>query len=203
MAAIARPDVVDTLQRPAREQGRYTNAKRLRIISKEKALSTLQALKDQLRADVAPYETNAQSCSTCDTPGACCLDEHFVNVRISRLEAIAITNVIDRLPAIRRAAVEERITNSSRRLTGRSDAAGTFACPLYEKGTGCLVHDEAKPVPCIVHACYDRREDLPPDTLQDAAELAISRLNERVYGNALPLDPLPIAISKLRLTADG
>ncbi|HEY2847500.1 MAG TPA: hypothetical protein VGI80_06760 [Pyrinomonadaceae bacterium] len=149
-------------------------------------------MKKHLRSDVAVYERKARSCSSCDTPGACCLDEHFVNVRISRLEAVAISKVIERLPAIRRAAVEERVRNSASQLAGICTA--TFACPLYEKGTGCLVHDEAKPVPCIIHACYERSQDLPPDELQDAAELAIDRLNARVYGQTMPFEALPGAV---------
>lgn len=176
----------------------------MRIRSQTKALEQLQAVTDDLRAKVADYERRANSCATCDTPGACCLDEHFVNVRISRLEAVAITNVIDQLPPIRRAAVEERIFNTASKLNKHNDAhMPTFACPLYEKATGCLVHHEAKPVPCIIHACYDSQEDYPPDSLQDAAELAIDRLNHRTYSKAAPLAPLPIALSKLVLTADG
>jgi hypothetical protein len=174
----------------------------MKISSEKIGLSKLRALKDALRSRVAAFETNAQPCSTCDTPGECCLDEHFVNVRISRLEARAIANVIARLPAIRRSAISERIDNASAELICKTPGIDTqtFACPLYEKGTGCLVHDEAKPVPCIVHACYERPEDLPPDALQDAAELAIDKLNERVYGRTTQLELLPIAI---RLTADG
>ena len=162
----------------------------MKIISEVKGLDDLKRIKDKLRSAIAPYETRAQPCATCDTPGACCLDEHFVNVRISRLEAVAIANVIDKLSPIRRAAVEERIANTA------TTAASFFACPLYEKGTGCLVHDGAKPVPCIVHACYDRREDLPPNELQDAAELAINSLNGRVYGRSQQFEPLPVAVSR-------
>lgn len=168
----------------------------MRILSQTTALDQLKALKADLRAEVAAYEHHAQPCATCDTPGACCLDEHFVNVRISRLEAVAIRNVIDRLPAIRRAAVQERIANAASQLLKRADDhTPTFACPLYEKSTGCLVHNEAKPVPCIVHACYDRPDDLPPDTLQNAAELTIHRLNHRTYATPTPLTPLPLALS--------
>ena len=175
----------------------------MKILSQSKALEQLKALKADLRTQVASFEHRAQPCATCNTPGACCLDEHFVNVRISRLEAVAITNVLDQLPAIRRAAVQERIANAASQLLKRADDhTPTFACPLYEKNTGCLVHHEAKPVPCIIHACYERQEDLPPDALQNVAELAIDRLNDRTYGKSTPLAPLPIALFKLRLTAD-
>ena len=166
----------------------------MKLISKEAALTKLRTLKDDLSSAVAPYETKAQPCSTCSTPGACCLDQHFVNVRISKLEAIAINEVINKLPVIRRAAVHERITNTAAHLTETNNA--TYACPLYEKGTGCLVHDEAKPVPCILHACYESESDLPPDELQNAAELTIDKLNTRVFGRSTPLEPLPIEIAK-------
>ena len=168
----------------------------MRFISEAKGLISLKAQKDALRSTVAAYETHGQPCSTCDTPGACCLDEHFVNVRISRLEAVAITNVIDRLPTIQRIAVHERIADSAADLAANPDTS-TFACPLYDKTTGCLVHDEAKPVPCIVHACYATPDDLPPDALQDAAELAIDKLNTRVYAKPTPLEPLPLAVSRV------
>jgi hypothetical protein len=164
----------------------------MKLIPKARALTTLKQIKDDLNTRVAPYESKAQPCSTCDTPGACCLDEHFVNVHISKLEATAINEVINKLPAIRRAAVHERISNTASQLENKTDT--TYACPLYEKGTGCLVHHEAKPVPCIIHACYANREDLPPDALQDAAELAIDKLNTRVFARSQPLEPLPVAV---------
>ena len=170
----------------------------MKRLSETSALRRLLSIKDGPRSELRAYEESAASCLTCSTPGACCLDEHFVNVHISRLEAVAISGVIDRLHSIRRAAVLERLEDVSQQLTneeGGRDA--TFACPLYEKGTGCIVHEEAKPVPCIVHACYERPEDLPPDQLQDHAEIAVYRLNERVYGSS-SLDPLPLAVQAIR-----
>jgi len=169
-------------------------------LSETSALPRLQAIKDELRSRAAAYEVRAASCATCSTPGACCLDEHFVNVHISRLEAAAISGVIERMPAVTREAVLERIADSSETLQGHEDQrAATYACPLYQKGTGCLVHEEGKPVPCILHACYDRKEDVPPDELQDEAETAVYRLNERVYGSSA-LKPLPVAIQAILRT---
>jgi hypothetical protein len=72
---------------------------------------------------------------------------------------------------------------------------------LFEKGVGCLVHLDGKPVPCIVHACYDRREDLPPDEVQLEAEVKIADLNERTYGRRLPVLPLPVALRQSGLFA--
>ncbi|MFL6373906.1 MAG: hypothetical protein ACJ73D_04480 [Pyrinomonadaceae bacterium] len=172
----------------------------MKRLSETSALPRLRKIKDELRSQASVYEQNASSCATCLTPGACCLDEHFVNVHISRLEAVAIATVLDQLPAIRRAAAEERIANTASRLSKNGGLrAATFACPLYEKGTGCLVHDEAKPVPCILHGCYQRAEDLPPDSLQDIAESAVNRLNERVYGHST-FEPLPVAVHAILRT---
>jgi len=144
------------------------------------------------------YEHVAQPCSSCLTPGACCLDEHFVNVRITRLEAAAIKRRLAELPQDLQAKVEERTEAAIEKYgLDRPDEYGakTYACPLFEQGVGCLVHDHAKPLPCINHACYDRKEDLPPDELLDERELEIDQLNQRTYGES-HLVPIPVAISK-------
>jgi hypothetical protein len=169
----------------------------MRYLSETKALQALKSVRNKLRSDVTVYECRAKSCMACDTPGACCVDEHFVNVHISKLEAVAITRSLKELPGGRLARVRERIDRAIEKygLTPTGDTfVRTFACPLFEKGVGCLVHLGGKPVPCIVHACYDRREDLPPDELQTAAETKIGDLNERTYGRRLPVLPLPVAL---------
>jgi hypothetical protein len=96
-----------------------------------------------------------------------------------------------------KALVKRRVTDAIEKyeLTAQSDR--TYACPLYDPSAGCLVHDSAKPLPCIHHACYERREDLPPDGLLDDAELAVERLNRKVFGKSTALLPLPIAIQKV------
>lgn len=171
----------------------------MKILAEKKALKMLAVIRDEFAADIRTnYEHAAKSCVTCDTPGACCLDAHFVNVHITPLEAVAIRNVIENLPDERRNQVSRRITDTVSRfgLDREGDTfSRTYACPLYEKGTGCLVHDEAKPLPCIQHACYENAADLPPDALQTAAEAAVTRLNERTYGQPQPWLPLPVAIS--------
>jgi hypothetical protein len=73
----------------------------------------------------------------------------------------------------------------------------TFACPLFEKNIGCLVHSNAKPAPCISHACYERREDLPPEIFQEQAENQIEKLNKKTYGNALTWLPLPVWLDSI------
>src|SRR5262249_39267295 len=147
------------------------------------------------------YEHKAKPCSACETPGACCLDAHFVNVRISRLEAVAITKTLDALGDDRRSNVYRRIDDVIRRfgLNDGEASTKTFACPLYERAIGCLLHDTAKPLPCIAHACYENKEDLPPDELLDSAELAVEQLNRKVYRRPLPLLSLPVAVKKAGL----
>ena len=180
-------------------QGRYCGV--MKLISETKALERLARINDDLRSSIQKYERRAKSCITCETPGSCCLDEHFVNVHISKLEAAAIINTLDRLPSEKRNKVNERIDAaiSNYRLTTAGDTfSRTFACPLFEKGTGCLVHNHGKPVPCIVHACYEREEDLPPEELQMRAEQRIEDLHKLTYGRRLPLLPLPIALRQER-----
>ncbi|HJS50345.1 MAG TPA: hypothetical protein VJ781_00475 [Pyrinomonadaceae bacterium] len=143
------------------------------------------------------YELRAKSCATCETPGACCLDAHFVNVRITRLEAVAINWRLDDLSPAHSETVCSRIEDTIQNygLADHEDAVlQTYACPLFEKGIGCLVHEYGKPLPCIVHACYGRKEDVPPDALLTEREIEVDRLNERVYGRATQRLPLPIAI---------
>jgi hypothetical protein len=171
----------------------------MKILAEKKALVRLAAIRDEFAADISKnYEHAAKSCITCDTPGACCLDAHFVNVHITPLEAIAIGKVIDKLPDEHRRVVRQRVADTVSRFGLDRDGdtfSRTYACPLYEKGIGCLVHHEAKPLPCIQHACYENAGDLPPDALQTAAESQVARLNELAYGRPQPWLPLPVAIS--------
>jgi len=173
----------------------------MKTLSESAGLERLGEIRERFRRQVSDgYEHNALPCSECSTPGACCLDAHFVNVRISRLEAVAIKRKLQSLSAEKYAAVVERIADVIRdfRLDAGPDAdQKTYACPLYERRSGCLVHDGGKPLPCIHHACYESENDLPPNELLSNAELAVERLNRRVYGRSLPLLPLPVAIKRL------
>ena len=171
----------------------------MKLISEKKAMERLARIKDDLTSEIRGYERRAKSCATCETAGICCVDEHFVNVHISRLEAAAITKTLDRLPHHERAEISRRIKTAIDKyeLTTAGDTfARTFACPLFERGTGCLVHNDGKPVPCIVHACYEREENLPPEELQTIAEQRIDDLHKRTYGLHLPLLPLPLALQE-------
>src|SRR5205085_827617 len=76
------------------------------------ALAQLQRVKAAYQSFVKlNYEHAAQDCRTCPTRGVCCTDEHFVNVHITRLEAVAIRAHVERTPRLdekRRHDVYER-----------------------------------------------------------------------------------------------
>ena len=171
---------------------------RMRIrLSKSRALGRLQDLKNEYAGLIrARYEHRAKSCVTCETKGACCLDAHFVNVHITRLEGEAIDGVISRLPQEKQNDIYDRVAATIEKydLDEPGDTfAKTYTCPLFEPSIGCLVHLEGKPLPCISHACYEKQEDLPPDELQLACEQDVESLNISVYGDVRWL-PLPVAI---------
>lgn len=173
----------------------------MKLISETTGLEKLSEIQHGFAEEIRTgYEHTAKPCSVCATPGACCLDEHFVNVRISRLEAVAINDVIAVLPENKYQVVERRIsaTIEKYKLDDAVDLATTYSCPLFESGVGCLVHDKAKPLPCIAHACYENEKDLPPDELLDEREIAVEKLNKQVYGKNEPWLPLPVAIRQNR-----
>lgn len=128
------------------------------------------------------------------------MDAHFVNVHISRLEAVAINRTIEKLPLTVQECVIRRIDDAVIRHDLSSDGdtyAQTFACPLFEKGIGCLVHETGKPIPCIAHACYESAADLPPDAFAEQAEREIDALNTKTYGRHQSALPLPLALQKI------
>lgn len=170
----------------------------MKLISESTAIDLLGRIRGDLRETVrGGYEHRALACSACPNPGACCTDEHFVNVRVTRLEAAAIGKRLAELPAEVRGRVRRRAEEQieRHRLDETLDPTRTYACPLFEKGVGCLVHEAAKPLPCITHACYEREADLPPDELLDEREAQVAELNRKVYGrDEVPL-PIPVAIA--------
>ena len=173
----------------------------MKPLSETTALARLKELRENFRSEISQgYEHSAKSCELCETPGACCLDEHFVNVHISRLEALAMRRAIADLPDQTQQAVRERTarTIEKYKLEEILDTrTATYACPLFQKGTGCLVHGTAKPLPCIMHACYSSADDMPPDELLDAAELTVNKLNEQTYRRPTEHLPIPLALAKL------
>ena len=168
----------------------------MKMLAQTKALSKLQNLKTEYRDFVKTnYEHRAKSCFTCETKGACCTDAHFVNVHITRLEAVAIGQSLGRLSEEKQIEIyrraEDAIEKYDLKIAGDTFAK-TFACPLFEKNFGCLVHQDAKPASCISHACYENREDLPPDELQEEIESRIEKLNKRTYRNVWTWLPIPV-----------
>lgn len=167
----------------------------MKMLSEKQGLARLQKLKENYRTTIAArFEHKAKSCLTCETKGACCLDAHFVNVHITRLEAASIRETLSDLPHEKRGEVYRRVEETIKKYDLRAEGdtfAQTYACPLFEKETGCLVHSQGKPLPCIQHACYENREDLPPNGLLVEQEVMVEDLNARVYGRASWL-PLPL-----------
>ena len=172
----------------------------MKPVSEKLALEKLHRLKTDFSKSIrTQYEHRAKSCASCETPGACCLDAHFVNVHITRLEAVAIRTVIDKLPAKMQERVSKRVeeTISEYKLSAEGDTfSKTYACPLFEKGIGCLVHHEGKPLPCIAHACYENKEDLPPDEILEQQESLVAKLNELTYREPARMLPIPVAVGR-------
>lgn len=172
----------------------------MRLISQTKAKDLLAKLRSEFEDAVRRgYEHRAKPCVTCETPGACCLDAHFVNVRVSRLEAEVVKDQLAELEPTLRDRVNSRIESAIVRYgldTAKDVHAQKYACPLFEPGTGCLVHESGKPAACVVHACYDDPADLPPDDLLTEQERRIDDLNARTYGRRDTWLPIPLAIRR-------
>ena len=170
----------------------------MKTLTETKALQDLGKLKKDFRNFIHEnYEHRAQSCETCPTKGACCLDAHFVNIHISKLEAVAIVKTLSELSEERQREIFGRIAETIEKYDLKSDGdsfAKTYACPLFEKNIGCLIHETGKPAPCISHACYENKKDLPPENLQAEIENRIERLNKRAYGNNWNYFSLPVTL---------
>jgi hypothetical protein len=174
------------------------------------ALAQLQRVKTSYQSFIKiNYESAAEDCRTCPTAGICCTDAHFVNVHITRLEAVAIRTTIELTPRLspdEKRAVYSRAREAVALYNLRSAGdtfSQTYSCPLFAPGVGCLVHRRAKPAPCIQHACYDSWEDLPPDSLQTRVEHRVERLNTEVYGAAWAWLPTPLWITLVDPNSDG
>ncbi|MGI9036535.1 MAG: hypothetical protein ACR2GD_10915 [Pyrinomonadaceae bacterium] len=172
----------------------------MKFLSQSKALLKVEKIKSDYRGVIQNgYEVKAKNCLTCETQGICCADAHFVNVHVTRLEAILMRENLRRLSAEKQKEIYKRNSDAIEKYdlkSGGERFAKTFACPLFEKGAGCLIHS-VKPVPCIQHACYARREDLPPDELQAEVEAKIEKLNWQTYGKSANWLPLPVWLDLL------
>jgi hypothetical protein len=182
----------------------------MRRLSEAEALARLKRSKAAFQTSVKfNYEHRARDCRECPTQGVCCTDAHFVNVHITRLEAVAIRETLARTPRLggaERRAVYERARAAVEHygLTATGDTfAQTYSCPLFVAGTGCLVHRRAKPAACIQHACYDDWSDVPPTELQWREERRVEQLNSEVYGAAWAWLPLPLWLTLVDPDSDG
>lgn len=180
--------------------------------TEQHGLARLQRVKASYQTHIVlNYEHAAADCRTCPVRGTCCTDAHFVNVHITRLEAVSIRETLERTPRLDAPARRDVYTRAReavaryglRALASGETFAQTYACPLYEPEVGCLVHRRAKPAPCIQHACYENWEDLPPHSLQSRAEHRIEQLNTAVYGAAWAWLPTPLWLCLVDPHSDG
>ena len=73
----------------------------MRKLTEAEAVARLKRGKVRFQTHVKlNYEHRALSCRACPTPGVCCTDAHFVNVHITRLEAVAIRDTLARTPRL-------------------------------------------------------------------------------------------------------
>jgi hypothetical protein len=180
-------------------------------ISKEQLLlAKLQRIKSAYQSFIKlNYEHRAEDCATCPTRGVCCTDAHFVNVHITRLEAVAMRETLERTPRLsedgrREVYARARVAVELYNLRASGDTfAQTYACPLYDSQSGCLVHRRAKPAPCIQHACYQDWQDLPPTSLQTRTEHRVEQLNREAYGAAWAWLPTPLWLTLVDPASDG
>lgn len=96
----------------------------------QEALARLQRAKASYQTLVKlNYEGRAVDCRACPTPGVCCTDAHFVNVHITRLEAVAMRETLRRTPRLtdeQRRAVYRRARGGGKRYNLRA-SGDTFA----------------------------------------------------------------------------
>lgn len=182
----------------------------MKSLSEAAALARLKREKADYQSHIKlTYEHGARPCSACPTPGVCCTDAHFVNVHITRLEAVAIRETISRTPRLSAEAKRDvfaraRAAVARYGLRAAGDTfAQTYSCPLFAPGAGCVVHARSKPAPCVQHACYDDWRDVPPSALQWRAESRVEKLNERAYGAAWAWLPLPVWLTLVDPGSDG
>ena len=182
----------------------------MRGMTEAEALARLRQGKERFQTHLKlNFEHRALDCRQCPTPGVCCTDAHFVNVHITRLEAVAIRETLERTPRLKddeRRAVYTRAREAVGRygLAASGDTfAQTYSCPLFVKDVGCLVHRRAKPAPCVQHACYEDWADVPPSGLQWREERRIEQLNTEVYGAAWEWLPIPVWLMLVDPDSDG
>jgi hypothetical protein len=175
----------------------------MRKLAETPALVQLRRTKQHFAAYINQhYAAKAKDCRTCQT--VCCADDHFVNVNITRLEAVAIWRTLQNSPRISQALRAQLLQRAvatvvKYRLSSEGDTfQQTYSCPLFEPGIGCVVHWKAKPAPCIQHGCYEDWQDLPDNTQFQRVERRVERLNTQVYSHqAVEYAPLPVWLVRI------
>ncbi|MCS6885694.1 MAG: hypothetical protein RMM17_04990 [Acidobacteriota bacterium] len=169
--------------------------------NKRKALVQLRRTKQRFAAYISQnYAHKARDCRTCSEQ--CCNDAEFVNVNITRLEAVAMLLTLLRSPRIGKEKYEQIITRARScvakyQLSKYGDTfSRTYACPLFEPKQGCLVHWKAKPAACIQHGCYEDWRDLPDEIEMRRVEAFVARLNRAIYGET-QWAPIPVWLTSI------
>ncbi len=121
----------------------------MKKLTETKALGESNKLKTAYQNFIKTnYEHRAANCETCPTKGACCLDAHFVNVHITRLEAAAIRKTLSKLDEKKQAEIYRRAKETVEKYDLKSTGdtfQKTFSCPLYEKALVVLCILKANP----------------------------------------------------------
>ena len=85
----------------------------MKTLSEKQALIKLRTLKNDFRNRIKQnYEHRAKDCGTCETKGACCVDAHFVNVHITKLEAVLIKEELAKFTPEKQKNIEKRISET-------------------------------------------------------------------------------------------
>jgi hypothetical protein len=169
----------------------------MKFLSETTGMELLAEVRNDLRRSVSTNELKAKDCGTCETRGICCTDIHFVNVRITELEAKVMAKSVSSIAMEIRNRIVDRIFRTATKLESERTAdfeTEFYSCPLFDEELGCVVHD-VKPGACIHHACYERKEDLPSADLLEEYEGKVTTLNRRVYGKEVVAQPIPTALS--------
>ncbi|MBX7221697.1 MAG: hypothetical protein K1Y36_17225 [Blastocatellia bacterium] len=186
----------------ARFNRRTWRRKQVQKLTENRALVQLREIKQGFARYIdRNFGRFAEDCSKCTTP--CCADAQFVNINITRLEARAMIETLRESSKYGPDKVAEVLDRAQATATtyGLSEEGDTFektyACPLFEKGVGCLVHWKAKPAPCIQHGCYENWQHLPEAGTLRRVERTVARLNEQVYEKPVEFLTIPVWLLKI------
>ncbi len=177
-------------------------------MSKREALVRLRRMKQAFSRYIGKnFGHLAADCAVCPTP--CCADAQFVNINITQIEAEAMIETLRESPRHGEDKLREVVARAEAAIAhfGLTETGDTFektyACPLYERGVGCLVHWKAKPAPCIQHGCYEHWEDLPETGTMHRIEAQVEQLDEAVHERPARWMTIPVWLTKVMKDNDG